>query len=61
LWILVLVIFNYFIFKLLNKKNSTFIAKSLEVQAIIIFGFILFTIFTSNPFEKIIPPQPDGL
>jgi len=61
MWILVLVIFNYFIFKLLNKKNSTFIAKSLEVQAIIIFGFILFTIFTSNPFEKIIPPQPDGL
>ena len=61
MWILVLVIFNYFIFKLLNKKNSSFIAKSLEVQAIIIFGFILFTIFTSNPFEKIIPPQPDGL
>jgi len=61
MWILVLVIFNYFIFKLLNKKNSTFIAKSLEIQAIIIFGFILFTIFTSNPFEKIIPPQPDGL
>ncbi len=61
MWILVLVIFNYFIFKLLNKKNSTFIAKSLEVQAIIIFGFILFTIFTSNPFEKIIPPQADGL
>ena len=61
MWILVLVIFNYFIFKLLNKKNSSFIAKSLEVQAIIIFGFILFTIFTSNPFEKIIPPQADGL
>ena len=61
MWILVLVIFNYFIFKLLNKKNSTFIAKSLEVQAIIMFGFILFTIFTSNPFEKIVPPQPDGL
>jgi len=61
LWILVLVIFNYFIFKLLNKKNSTFIFKALETQAIITFGFILFTVFTSNPFERIVPPQPNGL
>ena len=61
LWILVLVIFNYFIFKLLNKKNSNFIFKALETQAIITFGFILFTVFTSNPFERIIPPQPNGL
>ena len=61
LWILVLVIFNYFIFKLLNKKNSTFIFKTLEIQAVITFGFLLFTIFTSNPFERIVPPQPNGL
>ena len=61
LWILVLVIFNYFIFKLYNKKNSIFISKTLETQAFIITGFILFTILTSNPFEKIIPPQTNGL
>ena len=61
LWILVLVVFNYFIFRLLNKKNSSFIFKALEIQALITFGFILFTIFTSNPFERIIPPQPNGL
>ena len=61
LWILVLVIFNYFIFKLLNKKNSAFVFKTLETQAIITFGFILFTVFTSNPFERIVPPQPNGL
>ena len=61
LWILVLTIFNYFIFKLYNKKNSTFISKTLETQAFITTGFILFTILTSNPFERIIPTQENGL
>ena len=61
LWILVLTIFNFFIFKLHDKKNSFFILKALETQAFIVASFILFTIFTSNPFEKIFPTQTDGL
>jgi cytochrome c-type biogenesis protein CcmF len=39
LWILVLTIFNYFIFKLYNQKNIIFISKTLETQAIITIGF----------------------
>jgi len=61
LWMLVLTIFNYFIFKLYNQVNSTFISKALETQAFIIIGFLLFTLFTSNPFERILPAQPNGL
>jgi len=61
LWILVLTFFNYFIFKLYNKKNSIFISKTLETQAFITTGFILFTILTSNPFERMIPTQANGL
>ncbi len=61
LWILVLTIFNYFIFKLYNKKNYIFISKTLEVQAFITLGFIAFTIFTSNPFERIFPVPENGL
>jgi len=61
LWILVLSLFNYFIFKLFNKKNSFFILKTLETQAIITIGFLLFTIFTSNPFEKTGLAQENGL
>ena len=61
LWILVLTIFNYFIFKLYNKKNFIFISKTLEIQAFIIMGFVLFTILTSNPFERMIPAQENGL
>jgi len=61
LWILVLTIFNYFIFKLYNNNNSIFVLKTLQTQAIVTFGFILFTILTSNPFEKMIPQQSNGL
>ena len=61
LWILVLTIFNYFIFKLHNTKNSILILKTLETQALITIGFILFTVLTSNPFERIIPAPENGL
>ena len=61
LWILVLAIFNYFIFKLYNKTNSVFISKTLETQAFVTIGFLLFTLLTSNPFERIIPVPTNGL
>ena len=61
LWILVLAIFNYFIFKLYNKTNSVFITKTLETQAFVTIGFLLFTLLTSNPFERIIPVPTNGL
>jgi len=61
LWILVLTIFNYFIFKLYNENNFIFVSKTLEVQSIISIGFILFTIITSNPFETMYPAPADGL
>ena len=61
LWILVLTIFNYFIFKFYKKNNSKFVSKILETQAFITIGFLLFTIITSNPFERIIPAQENGL
>tara|TARA_Y100000590_G_scaffold24989_1_gene28452 strand:- start:2380 stop:4263 length:1884 start_codon:yes stop_codon:yes gene_type:complete len=61
LWIIVLTIFNYFIFRLYNEKNFIFIAKTLETQAFIIIGFILFTLLESNPFSLMDVPQVDGL
>ena len=61
LWILILVIFNYFLFKIFNDKNSSLIFKALETQGLITAGFILFTIITSNPFEKMILEKSDGL
>lgn len=61
LWMLVLTIYNYFISKFYGNSNFIFITKTLETQALIIIGFMLFTIFTSNPFERIIPVPENGL
>jgi cytochrome c-type biogenesis protein CcmF len=61
LWIFVLIIFNYFIHKIFGKKNLALLSKALEVQALIIIGFLLFSILTSNPFEIIFPVPSNGL
>ena len=61
LWILILSVFNYLIFSMYNDKNSKLLIKALATQAFISVGFILFTLLTSNPFNKIIPNQNDGL
>ena len=61
LWILVIKVFNYFIFKILKKEQSKFFLKTLETQSLIATGFILFTIFTSNPFEQSMIVEKDGL
>jgi len=61
LWILVLTVFNFFIYKLYNKTNSIFVSKILETQSLIIFGFILFTVLTSNPFERLDIIPANGL
>ena len=55
------IIHEYFIFRLYNNNNSYFISKTLETQAFITTGFILFTILTSNPFQKMTPEQSNGL
>ena len=61
LWILVLTLFNYFIYKLYNNKNYIFILKTLKTQSFITTGFILFTILTSNPFKKMVIIEENGL
>ena len=61
LWILVLSVVNYWIYKLYNETNSIFVSKTLQIQAFIIIGFLLFILTTSNPFERILPPPANGL
>ncbi|HZP94214.1 MAG TPA: heme lyase CcmF/NrfE family subunit, partial [Burkholderiales bacterium] len=35
-------------------------ARVLGVMALVAVGFLLFMLFTSNPFERLLPPAPDG-
>jgi cytochrome c-type biogenesis protein CcmF len=57
LWILFLAgwsqLFNY-----LLSKNDLLKAPAIGVLAFIIFGFLIFLLFTSNPFETILPIAP---
>ena len=61
LWLVILAIMNYFIYRLYNNTNFLLISKTLEVQALILIGFLLFTLITSNPFEQMNITPLNGL
>ncbi|MDC0344274.1 heme lyase CcmF/NrfE family subunit [Pelagibacteraceae bacterium] len=61
LWINVLVVFSY-LFLVLNKKSEKkFRIYTLISQNILILGFLLFLLLSSNPFNLIIPQPNEGL
>ena len=61
LWLLVLTFF-LFIFVLSSKKvENKYKSLTIVFQEIIIFGFLLFIVFTSNPFEYLYPTPNEGL
>ena len=61
LWLLVLTFF-LFIFILSSKKvENKYKLLTIVFQEIIIFGFLLFIVFTSNPFEYLYPTPNEGL
>ena len=58
LWILCLCFWSTSYFFLNRKKDVEFVALTLSVLNQIIFAFIAFTLFTSNPFERLLPIAP---
>ena len=61
LWLLVLTLF-LFIFVLNSKKvENKYKLLTIVFQEIIIFGFLIFIVFTSNPFEYLYPTPNEGL
>ena len=61
LWINVLVLFSFLFFLKNFRKNKKFQLLTLFFQNILILGFFIFLIFTSNPFSKIFPIPEEGL
>ena len=61
LWLLVLTIFLYIFFITTKKLNLKYRLLTIFFQQIIIFGFLVFIIFTSNPFLNIFPVPEEGL
>ena len=61
LWLLVLSMFILIFFFKSKKLLNSFRFLTIFFQQIIITGFLLFIIFTSNPFQLIIPTPNEGL
>ena len=61
LWLLVLSLFILIFFFKSKKLSDSFRFLTIFFQQIIILGFLLFIIFTSNPFHLIIPTPIEGL
>ncbi len=60
LWVLILSLFGAGVALLGSNVPLALRARTLSVQAWIAVGFLTFLIFTSNPFERVIPPPADG-
>ena len=61
LWLLVLSLFLYFFYISSNSQNLRYRLLTVLFQQLIITGFLLFILFTSNPFETLYPIPNEGL
>lgn len=60
LWTLILTVFGAGVAVFGSNIPHALRARTLSVQAWISVGFISFMLFTSNPFDRIVPPPIDG-
>lgn len=60
LWALLLGLWTFAVSELSQSLPTVFVARVLAVMGLIAAGFLLFTLATSNPFERIFPPPLEG-
>jgi len=60
LWILILSAWTVAVGRFSQDLSDEFAARVIGVLGILSCGFLLFTLLTSNPFERIFPAPPDG-
>ncbi len=60
LWILLLALWTVAVTIGASRLPPRFAARVLGVLGVVSFGFLLFTLATSNPFLRLDPPAPDG-
>ncbi len=60
LWILILSIWTIAVATLSRDLPEAFAARVLGVLGLLTTGFLLFTILTSSPFERLLPAAMDG-
>ncbi len=60
LWVLMLAGWTVAVTALSRHLPEAMVARVLGVMGVISLGFLLFMLLTSNPFDRIFPPPPDG-
>jgi len=60
LWVLVLTIWSVGVTVFSRHLPEDVVARVLGVMGFISVGFLSFMLFTSNPFDRLLPPAPDG-
>ena len=60
LWVLILNVWTVALALFSRQLPEVFLARVLGVLGIISTGFLLFILFTSNPFGRLLPMPPDG-
>jgi cytochrome c-type biogenesis protein CcmF len=60
LWILILSIWSVAVAAFSRRLPQSFSSRVLGVMGLISAGFMLFTLWTSNPFQRLIPAAADG-
>ena len=60
LWTMILSMWTVAVSVFSRQLDDRMVARVLGVMGLISCGFIMFTLFTSNPFERVFPPSADG-
>jgi cytochrome c-type biogenesis protein CcmF len=60
LWALILAGWTVAVALFSRQLPDAMVARVIGVMGLISVGFLLFTLFTSNPFERLLPAAPDG-
>jgi len=60
LWVLLLSVWTVLVGRYSSALPEAFGARVLGVLGLLSVGFLLFTLLTSNPFERLFPAPPDG-
>ncbi|MGQ0525502.1 MAG: heme lyase CcmF/NrfE family subunit [Betaproteobacteria bacterium] len=60
LWMLMLALWTVAVAAFSRRLPEEFVARVLGVMGLVSIGFLSFMLFTSNPFERLLPAAPDG-
>ena len=60
LWVLILSLFGAAVAAFGGNLPESLRARTIAIQGMIGIGFLAFILFTSNPFERVVPPPIDG-